>query len=85
MDSAKLLGVGDDVDRHDPPPGHGERGEDRTTWPESRRNAAPRGRRAPRPEPAPPTFGDRPAVVIAVWISLSLLFFVGTWLGSLAP
>lgn len=35
--------------------------------------------------PAAPTFGDRPAVVVAVWITLSLLFFVGTWLGSLAP
>jgi hypothetical protein len=32
-----------------------------------------------------PSFGDRPTVVIAVWVSLSLLFFIGTWLGSLAP
>lgn len=36
-------------------------------------------------EPVPPTFGDRPAVVVAVWVSLSLLFFIGTWLGTLSP
>ena len=56
-----------------------------TTWPESRRSAAPRARRPPRPDPMPSTFGDRPAVVVAVWVTLSLLFFIGTWLGSLAP
>ena len=56
-----------------------------TTWPESRGATAPRMRRPARPEPSPPSFGDRPAVVVAVWISLSLLFFIGTWLGSLAP
>jgi len=56
-----------------------------TAWPESRRTAAPRSRRPPRPEPVPATFGDRPAVVVAVWVTLSLLFFIGTWLGSLAP
>ena len=56
-----------------------------TTWPESRGAPAPRARRPARPEAAEPTFGDRPAVVLAVWVSLSLLFFVGTWLGSLAP
>ena len=56
-----------------------------TTWPESRGAAAPRSRRPARPEPMPPSFGDRPAVIIAVWVTLSLLFFIGTWLGSLAP
>jgi molecular chaperone DnaJ len=56
-----------------------------TTWPESRRTAAPRARRPTPPDPMPSTFGDRPAVVAAVWITLSLLFFIGTWLGSLAP
>lgn len=56
-----------------------------TAWPEGRAATAPRSRRPPRPDPVPPSFGDRPAVVIAVWATLSLLFFVGTWLGSLAP
>lgn len=55
------------------------------TWPESRQATDPRSRRPPRAESAAPSFGDRPMVVVAVWITLSLLFFVGTWLGSLAP
>ena len=56
-----------------------------TTWPESRRSATPRTRRPPRPDPVEPSFGDRPAVVVAVWVFLMLLFFIGTWLGSLTP
>jgi curved DNA-binding protein CbpA len=56
-----------------------------TAWPGSRGSAAPRMRRPARPKPAAPSFGDRPAVVVAAWISLSLLFFLGSWLGSLAP
>ncbi|MEO6349088.1 MAG: hypothetical protein ABIP53_00360 [Candidatus Limnocylindrales bacterium] len=42
----------------------------------------PRTRRPPRPEPVEPSFGDRPAVLVAVWVVLTLLFFIGTWLGS---
>jgi curved DNA-binding protein CbpA len=56
-----------------------------TTWPESRQAAAPRSRRPARPEPVAPSFGDRPAVIVAIWVTLSLLFFLGTWFGSLAP
>jgi curved DNA-binding protein CbpA len=56
-----------------------------TTRPDSRQASGPRTRRPPRTEPVAPSFGDRPTVVIAVWVSLSLLFFIGTWLGSLAP
>lgn len=55
-----------------------------TTWPESRQAAA-RSRRPARPEPVARSFGDRPGVIVAVWATLSLLFFIGTWLGSLAP
>jgi curved DNA-binding protein CbpA len=55
----------------------------RTTWPESRRPATPRYRRPSRPEPVEPSFGDRPAVVVGIWIFLMLLFFVGTFLRTL--
>ena len=55
-----------------------------TTWPESRR-AAPRTRRPARPEPVEPSFGDRPAVFVAVWALMGLLVFLGTWLGSVTP
>ena len=55
-----------------------------TAWPDDRR-AEPRARRPSRPEPIEPTFGDRRSVVIAVWAGLSLLFFLGSWLGSLQP
>jgi curved DNA-binding protein CbpA len=52
-------------------------------WP-SDRTAAPRQRRPVRaPEPAP-SFGDRPAVLAAVWLFLVLFSFVGAWLGSIA-
>ena len=53
-------------------------------WPGDRRTT-PRARRPARPDPAEPSFGDRRGVVIAVWMGLSLLFFVGSWLGSLSP
>jgi curved DNA-binding protein CbpA len=56
-----------------------------TTWPESRRAASPRMRRPPGPASIEPSFGDRRDVLIAVWIALPLLGFIGTWLGSLAP
>jgi hypothetical protein len=39
----------------------------------------------PRPNPVEPSFGDRPALFVAVWVVLALLFFIGTWLGSLSP
>lgn len=55
-----------------------------TNWPESRR-AAPRTRRPARPEPVEPSFGDRPAVFVAVWALIGMLVFFGTWLGSVAP
>lgn len=55
-----------------------------TTWPDSRRTSGPRTRRPPRQDAVAPSFGDRPAIVVGVWIGLSLLFFIGTWLGSLA-
>jgi curved DNA-binding protein CbpA len=52
-------------------------------WP-GERTAAPRRRRPARgPEP-PPSFGDRPAVLAAVWLLLVSLSFIGVWLGSLA-
>jgi curved DNA-binding protein CbpA len=53
-----------------------------TTW---RPASGPRTRRPPRPEPIEPSFGDRPLVVLAVSAMLALLFFVGTYLGSLSP
>ena len=56
-----------------------------TTWPESRQSATPRTRRPPRPDPVEPSFGDRPAVVASVAVVLMLLYFFGTWLGSVTP
>lgn len=56
-----------------------------TTWPESRSPSGPRMRRPARPEPVEPSFGDRPVVFVAVWAVLTLLGFVGTWLGTLTP
>jgi hypothetical protein len=32
-----------------------------------------------------PSFGDRPLTYIAGWVVLALLYFVGTWLGSISP
>src|SRR5688500_9258288 len=55
-----------------------------TTWPESRR-PTPRTRRPPRPDPVEPSFGDRPAVFVIAWVVLTLLGFIGTWLGTLTP
>lgn len=54
-------------------------------WPDERVTAAPRMRRPARTEPPPPSFGDRPVVFVAVWAVLGLLYFVGSWLGSLTP
>ena len=67
-----------------PGSGHGPRASTATwtTWPESRRSATPRTRGPRRPDPVEPSFGDRPAVLVAVWMVLTLLFFIGTWLGS---
>lgn len=56
-----------------------------TSWPDDRQAYAPRARRPARPDPVEPSFGDRRSVVIAVWAGLSLLFFLGSWLGSLQP
>jgi curved DNA-binding protein CbpA len=56
-----------------------------TTWPEDRVTVAPRARRPVRPEPVASSFGDRPIVLVAVWLLLGGLYFIGTWLGSLAP
>ena len=55
-----------------------------TTWPESRSTSVRWTRRAPRPDPVGHSFGDRPAVVIAVAVGLALMVFIGTWLGSVA-
>jgi curved DNA-binding protein CbpA len=48
------------------------------------RPPTPRTRRPPRPDPIEPSFGDRPAVVVVAWMVLSLLVFIGTWLGSIS-
>jgi curved DNA-binding protein CbpA len=53
-------------------------------WPDDRRTV-PRARRPARAHPEETSFGDRRGVLIAVWMGLSLLFFVGSWLGSLSP
>jgi curved DNA-binding protein CbpA len=55
-----------------------------TTWPEDR-YSAPRQRRPARAAPVQPSFGDRPAVVVAVSVTLGLLYFIGSWLGSIGP
>jgi len=55
-----------------------------TTWPDDR-PSAPRQRRPARAAPIEPSFGDRPAVVVAVSVFLGLLYFVGSWLGSFSP
>ena len=55
-----------------------------TTWPESRRPASAPWRRPDRRDPVEPSFGDRPAVVFAVTALLTLLYFIGAWLGSVA-
>ena len=54
-------------------------------WPSDRVTASPRMRRPARTEPPPPSLGDRPIVLVAVWAVLGLLYVVGTWLGSLTP
>lgn len=54
------------------------------TWPEARVASRVRSRRPARAE-VEPSFGDRPAVFVAIWVLLALLFFIGTWLGSIAP
>ncbi len=54
-----------------------------TAWPESRVSRRPR--RPSRPEPTEPSFGDRPAVFVAVWLLMGFLVFFGTFLGSVAP
>ncbi len=79
-----------DADRRAAPwPGHGYGPRTSTatwtTWPESRRPAPPRTRRPPRPDPVEPSFGDRPVVFVAAWVLLTLLSFIGTWLGTLTP
>ena len=56
-----------------------------TTWPEARVASAHRARRPARPEPAAPSFGDRPIVLVAVWLVLFLMYAVGAWLGSINP
>ena len=55
-----------------------------TTWPDDRMSG-PRKRRPTRPEPPPASFGDRPVVVVAVWLLLGSLYIIGAWLGSLTP
>lgn len=56
-----------------------------TAWPDDRVTSPPRTRRPSRPEPATPSFGDRPGVIFAVWAVLGLLYVIGAWLGSLTP
>jgi curved DNA-binding protein len=72
-----------------PRPGHGYSPRTRTAtwtaWPESRHSATARTGRHARPDPVEPSFGDRPAVIVAVWVFLALLFFVGSWLGTITP
>jgi len=55
-----------------------------TTWPEDR-YSAPRQRRPARAAPVEPSFGDRPVVVVAVSTLFGLLYFIGSWLGSIGP
>lgn len=38
-----------------------------------------------RTPPAEPSFGDRPAMLIGVWLLLGMLSLIGTWLGSVGP
>lgn len=61
------------------------RAESWTSWPDARHSTGPRVRRPPRPAPVEPSFGDRRAVVFAVWMLIGLLAFFGTWLGSVSP
>ena len=53
-----------------------------TAWPESRRSAPAATRQPLRQDAVEPSFGDRPAVVVAVSVALALLYFIGSWLGS---
>ena len=55
-----------------------------TAWPDERAATAPRGRRPARAAPVEPGFGDRPYVLLVVWVLLGLLYFIGSWLGSIA-
>jgi curved DNA-binding protein CbpA len=53
-------------------------------WPESSRASGLRTEPTRRPDPVESAVGDRPAVAIALSVGLALMFFVGTWLGSVA-
>jgi curved DNA-binding protein CbpA len=55
-----------------------------TSWPGYRYSEPRHVRRPSRPEPVEASFGDRRAVVLAVWFVLVSLGFIGTWLGGLA-
>jgi molecular chaperone DnaJ len=56
-----------------------------TTWPDDRQSTGQRMERPARPDPVERSFGDRPVVLVAVWMLLGVLYFVGSWLGSMAP
>ena len=85
-DATRTTAAAGPVPWHGSASGYGSRGSSATwaPWP-NERTAAPRMRRPVRAEAPPPSFGDRPIVFVAVWAVLGILYFVGTWLGSLAP
>ena len=54
-------------------------------WPESRTAGRAGFPGAVRRQQAEPSAGDRPVVFVTLWVILALLFFIGTWLGSISP
>jgi curved DNA-binding protein len=67
------------------PAAHWAAGQPRTaTWVRWDR-AAPRAGRPIRSHQPEPSFGDRPLVIVAVWVFLALFYFIGAFLGSLTP
>ena len=64
------------------------RGADRThwtTWPDGRQGWAEPGVHPNHVEDIDRSFGNRPIVVVAAWVILTLFYVIGAWLGSIGP
>ena len=55
------------------------------SWPESRSAGRTGMPRSVGRQDVERSLGDRPVVFVTLWVLLALLFFIGTWLGSISP